>query len=563
MKQLFTFKSIKQKMIFGFSLVIILVIILGIYNLSIIKANNRDAAKIANEELPMLMANEGLSYTMANRISTARGYVLYGGDYKDRFNEYTEQGKQYEAIIRELGASEEFDRLMERTVKWREMISTDVFEEYDKGNQEIAMKNLEEAATVVRELMTSYDKLADNRRTSIKEIEQEIVKSGEHTLRVVTIVTILVLVLSMVSALITSNTISKPLKIVMDRMKLVAGGDLSGEPLETRTKDEVGQLVVATNEMMSSTRGLLQQINEVSDSVTSHSEELTQTTDEVNTGSQQIATTMQDLAAGSEKQATNASDLSSMMGSFTTKVEAANNNGEQIRRYSSWVQEMTDEGSKLMKSSNDQMSKVNKIVLDAVEKVQGLDEQSQEISTLVSVIQDISAQTNLLALNAAIEAARAGEHGRGFAVVADEVRKLAEQVSVSVTEITGIVDSIQNESGNVAESLKAGYTEVELGGEQIKTTGETFAGISSAITEMANNINTVSTNLSDIAQQSQKMNSSIEEIAAISEESAAGVEQTSAASQQTSSSMEEVAGSSEQLAALAEELNRLVGQFKL
>lgn len=563
MKQLLTFKSIKQKMLFGFSLVIILVITLGVYNLSIIKSNNRDAERIANEELPMLMATEGLSYTMANRIATARGYVLYGGEYKERFNEYTEQGKQYEAIINEIGKSEKFDRLMERTIAWREMISSDIFAEYDKGNHEVAKKKLEEATAIVRELMDGYDQLADERRTSIKKIEQEIVTSGERTLIIVAIATILVIIISISAALITSNTISKPLKTVMERMKLVAAGDLSNAPLVSQSNDEVGQLIDATNGMMKNTRNLLKQINGVSESVTSHSEELTQTTDEVNAGSQQIATTMQDLATGSERQAISASDLSSLMSSFTKKVEVANDNGEQIHQYSNRVQEMTDEGSKLMRSSNEQMSRINKIVLDAFEKVQGLDEQSQEISTLVSVIQDISAQTNLLALNAAIEAARAGEQGRGFAVVADEVRKLAEQVSVSVTEITDIVHSIQNESSNVAMSLKAGYKEVELGEDQIKTTEETFTGINSAIIEMANNIRTVSENLSDIAQENQQMNNTIEEIAAIAEESAAGVEQTSAASQQTSSSMEEVADSSEQLAALAEELNRLVGQFKL
>src|SRR5690606_7168409 len=200
-----------------------------------------------------------------------------------------------------------------------------------------------------------------------------------------------------------------------------------------------------------------------------------------------------------------------------------------------------------------------KIVQESVEKVKGLDSQSQDISKLVSVINDIADQTNLLALNAAIEAARAGEHGRGFAVVADEVRKLAEQVSVSVSDITEIVASIQRESTNVVQSLQLGYEEVAKGATQVKTTGDTFAEIDRAIGEMVSNIQIITSNLATMSNDSQEISATIQEIASISEESAAGVEQTSASTQQTSSIMEEIAKSSKDLSIVSEELNELVG----
>lgn len=563
MTRLFKLTSIKQKMIVGFSIVIVLVVTLGIYNFNITKSNTQDAENITNKELPLLIADEGLVSTMANSLAAARGYVLYGGDFKEIFNEYTEEGKSHEKIVRDIKATKEFEQLIEDTESWQEAIANDVFAAYDNGNQEAAQKNLATLTVDAREIMSGYESLAENRQNIIMEIEEEIVVGGKTTLIVVTVTTVLVIILSIIVAITTANMISRPLKNVMNRMKLVAGGDLSFEPLELTSQDEVGQLITATNEMTNNTRNLLNQINIVSESVSSHSEELTQTTNEVNAGAQQIVTTMEELASGSETQANNASDLSSIMGSYTVKVQEAHENGENIKQASNEILGMANEGSQLMAASNQQMMKVNEIVQDAVAKVQGLDAQSQEISKLVSVIQDISAQTNLLALNAAIEAARAGEHGRGFAVVADEVRKLAEQVSVSVTDITGIVDSIQNESSIVATSLQDGYAEVEQGTRQIKTTGETFAGINTAISDMANSIQTVSANLADIVDNSEKMNASIEDIAAVSEESAAGVEQTSAASEQTGSSMEEVAGSSEQLAKLAEELNELVQRFKL
>lgn len=140
-----------------------------------------------------------------------------------------------------------------------------------------------------------------------------------------------------------------------------------------------------------------------------------------------------------------------------------------------------------------------------------------------------------------IEAARAGKHGKGFAVVADEVKKLAEGVTNSVIDITGIVTGIQQETGNVTEALENGYREVEEGTNQIIVSGETFNDISTAVKEVVNNIQTVTDNLSDITIESQEMNRSIQEIAA------AGLEQTSASSQQTSSAMEEVSASSSDL----------------
>lgn len=550
-------------MLFGFSLVILLVIGLGIYNFSVTVSSNKTAQNIANSELPLLSANKGLVATIANRIATARGYVLFGGDYKDRFNAYTEEGQKYEAIVRGVHASDEFNRLMGQTKEWREFIQDKVFDEYDKGNVEKAKDNLQESITIGRDLLNGYQKLADESEKEINQKEQDVIESGQTSLLVGTIVTILVIIISFAVAFITSNKISKPIKHVMQRMKLIANGDLSQEPLQTTLKDEVGHLIIATNEMNRQTRDLLNRINTVSGSVTSQSEELSQSANEVKSGSEQIAITMQELASGTEVQANNTNELSSIMGSFTLKVEEANEKGKLIQQSSNQVLSMASEGKKLMESSNEQMAKIDQIVQGAVQKVQSLDSQSREISTLVSVINDIAEQTNLLALNAAIEAARAGEHGKGFAVVADEVRKLAEQVSHSVTDITSIVINIQKESGMVAESLLNGYSEVEKGTSQIQTTGKTFTEINEAVIKMVNSITTISDSLSEMEDNSLKMNRSIEEIASISQESAAGVEQTSASSQQISSSMEEIAGNSEDLSKLAEELNALVNQFKL
>ena len=565
MGSLFNFKSIKTKMILGFSIIILLVLALAGYNTYSLNKMNYGTKDIVKTELPLLIADEKIAFNTAQRLAIVHAYVLYGDKrYKDLFMENTEESIKYQEEILKMNDSAEVKQLIDQTVKWREMIINDVFNVYDQGNKELAIDNLyNKVNPISNELMRGFEELATNREGNISDKGQMNVSSGESTLMVVLIVSLLVLVLGIVIALVTSQKISTPIRSVMNRMKVIANGDLTQEPLKTNLRDETGQLMKATNEMNHHMRELLTKINVVSETVSAQSEELTQSSNEVKTGSEQVAVTMQELASGAEVQANTSSELSSTMAIFATNVQEANENGQQINQTSSEILALTDQGSQLMNSSTKKMIQIDHIVKDSVQKVKDLDSQSQEIFKLVVVIKEVADQTNLLALNAAIEAARAGEHGRGFSVVAEEVRKLAEQTATSVTDITRIVTNIQNGFGVVTESLQDGYKEVEQGTNQITTTGETFKEISSSVTGMVDKIKNVSTKLSDIAMNSQTMNNSIQEIAATAEESAAGVEQTAASVQQTTSSMDEVARSSADLANLAEELNELVRQFKL
>jgi len=565
LKSALNFKSLKTKILLAFMTIILLVIILATIMIVTISKTNDKTEQMVDEELALLIANDQLTLSISQKIAAARGYILFGdGLYKNLFDQYTEESQKYEKQVLALSTEKETQEVIDRSVDWQEMVITDVFDRYDGGDEVGAASYLRSSVEPYsNDLIKEFAKLSDIRMDSINAQAQSVTDLGKHSLTLTFIISVLVIILGITIALLTSNSITKPIKKVMERMQTIAYGDLTSEPLAITMKDETGQLAMAINQMQVMEKEVMEGIKRASEMLTDNSNELTQSANEVKSGSEQVAITMQELATGSESQATTASNLSVVMGNFTKKVQSTNKSGEKIKDSSMGVLSMTTQGKEYMEDSNRQMAKIDEIVLDAVFKMATLDNQTKEITNLVMIIQKIADQTNLLALNAAIEAARAGEHGRGFAVVADEVRKLAEQVAVSISDITGFVEKIQTESKRVSDSLQTGYTEVQEGTSQIKKTGDTFNQINASVTTMVKGIKDISDNLESIQVNSEIMNSSIEEIASVSEESAAGVEETSAASQEITSSMEEVAGNSEQLADLAKGLAEMVAEFKI
>ncbi|WP_112181776.1 MULTISPECIES: methyl-accepting chemotaxis protein [Paraliobacillus] len=364
-----------------------------------------------------------------------------------------------------------------------------------------------------------------------------------------------VLIASFAIAHFSSLKIVKQLKQTSERIEILASDKVEDLPESNMNNEEFILLNEEIDHLFEKTKNSLQFISTITEHMNKQSSTLHQYTDDLEKDSSYITATMQEISSGAEEQANSASSLTETMQKFSNTIMSVVLNGENIKEESKSMLSITDEGSQLMHQSVDKMSVIDDTIKQSLDKVRGLDAMTLKITKVVTVIKEVAEQTNLLALNAAIEAARAGEHGKGFAVVADEVRKLAEQVSLSVTDITETTSGIQDESKEAVEALERGYQAVNEGSTQIQTTGSTFDKLNTIITNIGKEIEDVSNNLYDVLDNTKVINDSITNIASVSEESAAGIQEAESASERLSGSVENIRVGQEELETGISKLN--------
>jgi methyl-accepting chemotaxis protein len=354
----------------------------------------------------------------------------------------------------------------------------------------------------------------------------------------------------------------RPVKDLLAGMTKMSQGDLT-QQLTVKSNDELGQLSQNFNTMVSSLRETIQQVSLTTEHLASSSEELAASADQSTKASEQVSTVMQELAAGTEEQASSATTTSHAIKEISSTAQHMKQLSQSVLEESSDATKLANSGDQSIQQVIHQMNSIYSTVNLSGESIKELGGHAQHIGAIVEAITNISSQTNLLALNAAIEAARAGEHGRGFAVVADEVRKLAEQSSASAQKINDYITTIQEGIYKVTETMEAGTKEVSQGITVVNKAGDTFSQILHSVNEVSDKVSESSGAIEKMSASIQEIVSSVERIAHVTNAAVDGVQNVSASTQQQLASMEEITTSAESLSRQAEELQQQISKFTI
>lgn len=379
------------------------------------------------------------------------------------------------------------------------------------------------------------------------------------------IIILLILVAMGIGSAITYGTTRKKLALLSGVSQIslqIADGDLTAEQLP-ESADEIGQIGMSFNQMTASLRALLMNIQKTSELLISSASTLSAVSEETSASSDEIGVAMMEITTGAVGQATNLEDTNKSLGLLMASVDKMNDQNQHIKEISATSEEATAKGQNIvavLKKSNDEST----LASDQISiGITNLYTKLKDISKITDAITNISSQTNLLALNASIEAARAGEHGKGFAVVAEEVRKLAEQSSVSTNQIQQMIIGIEKEVEDTVMAMMTTTTISTQLNSAVNDTEDEFNKIAASVQETSAAMEQLTTEIQQVTEQSTVIIEAIQNVSAIAEQTAASAEEVTASVDEQSQAIASVITLAQGLTDLSEKVNEAIRKYRI
>ncbi len=411
-------------------------------------------------------------------------------------------------------------------------------------------------------LRDSLNSLTNITKEEAKAANEAAAESGRSSMMVMLITTIVCVLLLLAFSHKLINSIRSALNIMVHVCDKLSSGNFVVHTEPSQRRDELGDLQRALYDMTLKIGDLLKEVSKTTEQMAAASQQLNSSSMESANAATSVAQSVADAAAVVVQQQTSVTNGTDSVASISQSVKSISQETEEVSQEADQAAKKAEAGNLVVEKSVNQIHSVEEKVRTTAQLVDELGARSQEIGAIVDTISDLAGQTNLLALNAAIEAARAGEQGHGFAVVAEEVRKLAEQSATAAQQIADLIGRIQDDTSKAVASMDSGRQAVVQGAESVEGLRQVFEEINGLVVNVAGKIESMSDSIQHVAGQSSEITNHMEQIDTGAAKVADNMQSISAATEEQSASAQEIASASDSLARQAQNVQENLQKFK-
>lgn len=563
--------SLKKKLVLTIGSIVALLFIINTTGFFGISSLNKENENITQNVVPALKIMGDINYTTEHYSAQANRLIL-SESVADAKSIQTDLQEIEQTVIssidqfKQLTLSENEQQLLINLEKnWQNYlsISKQAQELYFNGNSNASMEKSNEAVTSFEAMQKPLEELLNIQIISSENANKTSSDTYFKFLIFINITFISAIIYSIVTTKVLINIIQKPMVLLADNFNKMATGDLTVAHVNIKNNDEIGDLSTSFNLMLDNLVDIVQKIDTNVELVSSTAEELSASCEETVKALTNVSQNIIELSDGASSQLQNTIHTRNSVEAIGEGMNDVTKSIQNVAQLTQTTTVATDKGKESIEETVTKMEDIFSSSKKTAQIVDSLELKSQEIEKIVSLITAITDQTNLLALNAAIEAARAGEHGRGFAVVADEVRKLAEQSNGAANEIQQLIASIREEISGANESMSTSLNNVQIGINIANNTKDNFLEIADLITNVAAQAQEISVVISQVNNSTQQVQQAIEGIASVADSTNDQTQTLAASTEQQNATMQEIASSSTVLTNMAEDLQSVVRQFKI